>query len=55
MSYALFLGFSKIGIYSNFEEAKAAINRKGIWNICQLWPPLINNKTVTAINKFKNT
>lgn len=36
MSYALFLGFSKIGIYSNFEEAKGAINGKGIWNICYI-------------------
>lgn len=42
MSYALFLGFSKIGIYSNFEEAKAAINRKGIWNICAIQP--VNGK-----------
>lgn len=44
MSYALFLGFNKIGIYPNFEEAKAAINGRGIWNLC----------TIQTINgKFK--
>lgn len=46
MEYALFLGLNKIkiGIYPNFEEAEAAINGKGVWNIC----------TIQTINgKFK--
>lgn len=42
MEYALFLGFDKFGIYPNFEEAKAAINGKGIWNICSIHP--VNGK-----------
>lgn len=48
MEYALFLGFAKIGIYPNYEEAKEAINGAGIWNICAVKP---NNGKLTIINR----
>jgi hypothetical protein len=43
MEYVLFLGLQRIGsVYPNIDEAKKAINQKGIWNVCAITP--INGK-----------
>jgi hypothetical protein len=39
MEYVLFLGMKKVGsMYPNIEEAKKAINGKGVWYVCGIVP-----------------
>lgn len=55
MEYALFFEMKQVGsLYFTFEEAKAMINGKGIWNICGILPIdgqlRIVNKVTIEIN-----
>jgi hypothetical protein len=43
-SFFLFKGFTKVAEYATFDQAKAAIFERGIWNICEV--QTIDNRIV---------